>query len=97
MSSRLVAEVPRNKSESDVAFAHRLRVVTRVAVAGAGMLGLSFSSEPGSRRSNVAKNLVDSYFGGRSRSVSRALAHGLPMACPWNNSSSGPICCGCAG
>ena len=50
MSSRLVAEVPRNKSESDVAFAHRLRVVTRVAVAGAGMLGLSFSSEPGSRR-----------------------------------------------
>ena len=50
MSSRLVAEVPRNKSESDVAFAHRLRVVTRVGVAGAGMLGLSFSSEPRSRR-----------------------------------------------
>ena len=48
--SRPVAEVPRNKGESDVAFAHRRRVVTTVTVAGAGMLALSFSSEPGSRR-----------------------------------------------
>ncbi len=36
--------------DNAVAFAHRRRVVGRVAVAGAGMLGLSFYSEPGSRR-----------------------------------------------
>jgi uncharacterized protein len=49
MSSRL-AEVPRNQSDSDVAFAHRRQMVASAAVGGAGMLGLSFSSEPGSRR-----------------------------------------------
>ena len=36
--------------DNAVAVAHRRRVVGRVAVAGAGMLGLSFYSEPGSRR-----------------------------------------------
>ncbi len=50
MSSPLVAEVVRDENDSDVAFAYRRRVVGRVAVAGAGMLGLSFYSEPGSRR-----------------------------------------------
>ena len=36
--------------QSDVALAHRRRVVAGVAVGGAGLLGLSLSSEPGSRR-----------------------------------------------
>jgi uncharacterized protein len=42
--------VPRNYRRSDIAFAHRRRVVAGVAVGGAGLLGLSLSSEPGSRR-----------------------------------------------
>ena len=54
MSPRLVTEVPRGQSESDVAFAHRRRVVARVLVGGAAMLGLSFSTQPGSRRFYVS-------------------------------------------
>jgi uncharacterized protein len=50
MSSPLVAEVPDDQSENAVVFARRRRVVTGVAITGAGMLALSFSSEPGSRR-----------------------------------------------
>jgi membrane protease YdiL (CAAX protease family) len=42
--------VPRNQRQSDVAFAHRRRVVAGVTIGGAGLLGLSLSSEPGSRR-----------------------------------------------
>ena len=41
---------PRNNRQSDVAFAHRRRVVAGVAVSGACLLGLSLSSAPGSRR-----------------------------------------------
>jgi uncharacterized protein len=48
-SSRLLAEGPRDQDDSEVAFAHRRRMA-RVLVGGAAMLGLSFSSEPGSPR-----------------------------------------------
>ena len=43
----LVEKVPRDHRESDAAFAHRRRVVAGVSVAGAGLLGVSLSSEPG--------------------------------------------------
>jgi hypothetical protein len=33
-------------------------------------------------RRPLAKNLLDSYFGGHSRFLSRAVTHGLPTACP---------------
>jgi uncharacterized protein len=46
----LVEKVPRDHRESDAAFAHRRRVVAGVSVAGAGLLGVSLSSEPDSPR-----------------------------------------------
>ena len=46
MSSRMVTEVPRNRSDSHVAVTHRRRLVTKVAVVGAGMLGLRPRSSP---------------------------------------------------
>ena len=46
----LVEKVPRDHREPDAAFAHRRRVVAGVSVAGAGLLGVSLSSEPDSPR-----------------------------------------------
>jgi uncharacterized protein len=46
----LVDEVPRDHRESDEAFSRRRRVTAGVSVAGAGLLGLSLSSPPGSSR-----------------------------------------------
>ena len=43
-------KVPRDHWESDAAFHRRRRVVAGVSVAGAGLLGVSLSSEPGSTR-----------------------------------------------
>jgi membrane protease YdiL (CAAX protease family) len=45
----LVDRVPRDHRESDEAFRHRRRVVAGVSVAGAGLLGYSLSTRPGSR------------------------------------------------
>ena len=45
----LVEQVPRDHWESDAAFHRRRRVVAGVSVAGASLLGLSLSTEPGSR------------------------------------------------
>jgi len=45
-----VEKVPRDHRESDEAFAHRRRMVAGVSVAGAGLLGVSLSSEPDSPR-----------------------------------------------
>jgi len=47
--SWLVEKVPRDHRESNAAFRRRRRIVAGVAVAGAGMLGTSLSSRPGSR------------------------------------------------
>jgi membrane protease YdiL (CAAX protease family) len=44
----LVEKVPRDHWESDSAFRRRQRVVAGVSVAGAGLLGLSLSTEPDS-------------------------------------------------
>ncbi len=44
----LVDQVPRDHRESDAAFHHRRRVVAGTALAGAGVLGASLSSRPGS-------------------------------------------------
>jgi CAAX protease family protein len=46
----LVAKVPGDCSEPDAALTHRRRVVAGASVAGAGLLGLSLSSEPDSPR-----------------------------------------------
>jgi len=43
-------KVPRDHEETDEAHARRRRIVTGVGIAGATLLGLSLSSEPGSRR-----------------------------------------------
>ena len=43
-------KVPRDHWESDAAFHRRRRVVAGVSVAGAGLLGVSLSTEPGSPR-----------------------------------------------
>lgn len=45
----LTDPVPRDHREPDEAFHHRRRVVAAVSVAGAGLLGLSLSTEPDSR------------------------------------------------
>jgi membrane protease YdiL (CAAX protease family) len=44
----LVEKVPRDHLESDAAFRRRRRVVAGVSVAGAGLLGMSLSTEPDS-------------------------------------------------
>ena len=44
----LVEKVPRDHRESDAAFHHRRRVVAGVSLAGAGLLGVSLSTRPGS-------------------------------------------------
>jgi len=44
----LVEKVPRDHRESDAAFRRRRQVVATVSVAGAGLLGVSLSTEPGS-------------------------------------------------
>jgi membrane protease YdiL (CAAX protease family) len=46
----LVDRVPRDHRESDAAFRRRRRVTAATAVAGAGLLGLSLSQPPDSRR-----------------------------------------------
>lgn len=46
----LIEEVPRDHEETDEAHARRRRIVTGVGMTGATLLGLSLSSEPGSRR-----------------------------------------------
>jgi membrane protease YdiL (CAAX protease family) len=45
----LIDRVPRDHWETDEAFRHRRRVVAGVSVAGAGLLGYSLSTRPGSR------------------------------------------------
>jgi membrane protease YdiL (CAAX protease family) len=45
----LVERVPRDHWETDEAFRHRRRVVAGVSMAGAGLLGYSLSTRPGSR------------------------------------------------
>ena len=45
----LTDPVPRDHRETDEAFRHRRRVVAAVSVAGAGLLGVSLSTEPDSR------------------------------------------------
>jgi uncharacterized protein len=45
---RFLTPVPRDHHESDAAFRRRRRVVGAVSVAGAGLLGLSLSTEPDS-------------------------------------------------
>jgi hypothetical protein len=45
----LVDRVPRDHWETDEAFARRRRIVAGVSVAGAGLLGCSLSTRPGSR------------------------------------------------
>lgn len=49
LPSSLTVKVPRDHREPDYRFARRRRVVTLFSVAGAGMLGLSLSSRPGSK------------------------------------------------
>jgi uncharacterized protein len=44
----LAEKVPRDHRESDAAFRRRRKVVAGVSVAGAGLLGVSLSTEPGS-------------------------------------------------
>ena len=44
----LVEPVPRDHRESDAAFRHRRRVTAGVAIGGAGLLGASLSTTPGS-------------------------------------------------
>jgi uncharacterized protein len=46
----LVEKVPRDHAETDSAFRRRRRITAATAVAGAGLLGASLSSPPGSRR-----------------------------------------------
>lgn len=46
----LTRPVPRDHRETDEAFRHRRRVVAGVSVAGAGLLGVSLSTRPGSPR-----------------------------------------------
>lgn len=46
--SWLVEKVPRDHRETDAAFHHRRRVVAGVSVLGAGLLGTSLSTKPGS-------------------------------------------------
>ncbi len=48
LPSWLVEKVPRDHREPDEAFGRRRRVVTGVTAAGAGLLGVSLSTEPGS-------------------------------------------------
>lgn len=47
--SGLTEKVPRDHREADAAFARRRRVVGAVSVAGAGLLGISLSTRPGSK------------------------------------------------
>jgi hypothetical protein len=49
LPSWLVDKVPRNHRESDDAFRRRRRVTAGVAVAGAGLLGVSLAQKPNSR------------------------------------------------
>jgi membrane protease YdiL (CAAX protease family) len=48
LPDRLIEPVPRNHRESDAAFRRRRRVTVGVALGGAGLLGASLSSKPGS-------------------------------------------------
>ena len=48
LPSWLVEKVPRDHMEPDEAFGRRRRVVTGVTAAGAGLLGVSLSTKPGS-------------------------------------------------
>jgi uncharacterized protein len=48
LGRRLFEPVPRDHHESDAAFQHRRRVVAGVSLAGAGLLGVSLSTEPDS-------------------------------------------------
>lgn len=48
LPDRLVEPVPRDHRETDAAFRRRRRVTAAVAVGGAGLLGVSLSTRPGS-------------------------------------------------
>jgi CAAX protease family protein len=96
MSPRLVTEVPRDQSKSDVACA-QLRRMAGVLVGGAGMLGLSFSSEPGSRRFYVLTlGAASTWLLGGLRSG--PLNHGSVRAGEhrWRQTVIGPVAAGVA-
>ncbi len=48
LPASLADKVPRDHREADQAFAHRRRIVAAVSLTGAGLLGVSLSTRPGS-------------------------------------------------
>jgi uncharacterized protein len=97
MSPRLVTEVPRDQSESDVALAHRRRVVARVLVGGAAALGLSFSSQPGSPRFYVLTlGVASTWLVGGLRSGPLPLGRARTGGHPWQRTVVAPVATGVA-
>ena len=96
MSSWLVAEVPRDQSERNVACA-QLRRMASALVGGAAMLGLSFSSEPGSGRFYVLTLGAASTWlvgGLRSGPLNRGSVRTGEQ--PWRRTLIGPVAAGVA-
>ncbi|MCA1694277.1 MAG: hypothetical protein LC749_05845 [Actinobacteria bacterium] len=56
LPSSVVDDVPWDRGESDTGLHRRRRIVAAVSLAGAGLLGMSLSTEPGSPQRSILEH-----------------------------------------